>query len=148
MFGRLIAKSLIDDSIIMQASFTRSFLKCLMEKGITIKDLQEGILEKNAQGLANQYINNIWYKNELILDAAEGSHSSKFKNIQVIYHNFSNELSAVKVDGKAIQTQNVMSSFLQPISKFDPIGNEGRKDVCSGKSVVFPNSGKKIIVHW
>ena len=41
MLGRLIAKSLIDDSVLMQASFTRSFMKHLVGKPIMIKDLQD-----------------------------------------------------------------------------------------------------------
>ena len=98
-----------------------------------------------------------FYKRNMVYDAGkkefslydvEGSHTSKFKNLKIIFHHFSGIANSVNVDGVATSVKSEYFSFLNPISKFDPIGNEGRKDAVQGKTVVVKNKNGKIKISW
>ena len=97
------------------------------------------------------YKRNILYdaaKKEFVLDDVQGSYTSKFKNIKVIFHNFTAIGSTANVDGASTSVKSEVFSFLNPISKFDPIGSEGRKDGTTGKTLVFKNKNAKTKVSW
>lgn len=87
-------------------------------------------------------------KKEFSLSDVQGSHTSKFKNIKLIFHGFTSLGSAVNVDGVASSLKNESFSFLNPISKFDPIGSAGRKDATDAKTIVFKNKNGNTKVSW
>jgi hypothetical protein len=56
--------------------------------------------------------------------------------------------TTMKVNGVATPTHKEFFNVLNPISKFDPIGNEGRKDYTENDVTVFVNSNEKISLDY
>ena len=84
--------------------------------------------------------------NKITFDATEGSLSSKFNNIALVLHGWSNA-SSLSVNGANMQFQKTFTSMLNPLSKFDPIGNAGAAEGSNTFTTVFKNEGGKITVQ-
>jgi alpha-glucosidase len=78
---------------------------------------------------------------------AEGSFKSKFNNIKLVMHGFS-DLSSLSVDGRSLKLLNDFVSFLTPISKFDPQGTANNTEGINVKSVVFKNNKEAISISY
>jgi alpha-glucosidase len=106
-------------------------------------------------GESYNYENCVYYKRQISFDATkhsisfakpEGSLKSKFNNIKVVMHGFGN--GAYKMNGKAVSLSDDFSSFLTPLSKFDPQGNANQMEGEKVKSIVIKNSGDVISINY
>lgn len=85
-------------------------------------------------------------KNELVLGDVEGTYVSKFKNVKVILHGFTN--TSFKVNGSVTNTKQEVIELIPGVSQFDPIGKsiEGKKSTVL--SLHVKNSTSKITISW
>ncbi|WP_440134554.1 glycoside hydrolase family 31 protein [Chitinophaga sancti] len=89
----------------------------------------------------------IRYDGGLIFDKVEGSYTSKFNNISLIFHGFG-QLQQVKVNGLVQSLQSSGISFLSPISRFDPQGGYATTAVCRVQALSIKNSADRIVVEF
>ena len=84
----------------------------------------------------------------LTFEKAEGSYKSKFNNLKVVFHGFSNLPSDLKTpQGKAaFKNQNV--SIVSGLPNFDPVGSGKAAPAAQAKAAVLPNSPDKIVLTW
>jgi alpha-glucosidase len=73
----------------------------------------------------------------------EGTFKSKFNTLRLIFHGFGDESNFG--DERFLKEQ---FSFLSPISKFDPIGGNGRNEALNVKSKIVPNSSNAFNVKF
>jgi alpha-glucosidase len=86
-------------------------------------------------------------KRLIVFDKADGSLSSKFKNIKLVLHGF-NELTEVKLNGSQATLNNDFSSLLTPISKFDPQGTANPAEGENVKSILMKNNSDAISINY
>lgn len=79
-------------------------------------------------------------------EKTDGSYTSKFNQIKLILHGF--DKTSLSVNGNSQNLKTEYISMLNPISKFDPIGNEGKKDVSKCSVVTFKNDSGNISVSY
>ncbi len=87
----------------------------------------------------------------LILEEKEGDFESKFKNIKLYLHGFSeSELSKLCLNQKAIKTASENYRFIEPISDYDPWEkNDGlSKTITDLPFVEFANDDAAIKITW
>ncbi|SFW40315.1 glycoside hydrolase family 31 protein [Chitinophaga sancti] len=89
----------------------------------------------------------IRYDGGLIFDKVEGSYTSKFNNISLIFHGLG-QLQQVKVNGSVQSLQSSRISFLSPISRFDPQGGYATTAVCRVQALSIKNSADRIVVEF
>jgi alpha-glucosidase len=77
----------------------------------------------------------------------EGSYSTHFKNVAVILHGF-NKTNSVNVNGVATSVEASFTSLLNPISKFDPIGNENPVEGSKTQTIRITNSNSAIRITY
>lgn len=77
---------------------------------------------------------------------AEGKSDSKFTVIKLIFHGV--EPSALTVNNQKQNGHKEYFNFLNPISKFDPIGNAGQADYTNNMVFVFGNSRGKMVAAF
>jgi alpha-glucosidase len=78
----------------------------------------------------------------------EGKYKSKIQHLQICFHGFENE--DFKVNNHTILTDNHEYRFVDPISNFDPYGNdtgEGMK-INNLQSFIIANEEKEIKINW
>lgn len=84
----------------------------------------------------------------ITISEAEGKFKSTFSNIRVCLHGF--KLDAVKVNGAAVEINEVTYKFIEPISNFDPIYTEPNEvlQVKGLQTINFDNSTEAIKITW
>lgn len=95
----------------------------------------------------NFFKRTIRYDQQLVLEKAAGSYTSKFSNISVILHGFA-PMQQVKVNGGVQPLQSSGISFLTPISRFDPQGGYATALVCQVQTLRIKNSADRIVVEF
>ncbi|MFM2207952.1 MAG: hypothetical protein RL213_1927 [Bacteroidota bacterium] len=75
-----------------------------------------------------------------------GKNGSKFTHIRLVLHGVS--AASCSVNGASRKTNKEFFNVLNPISKFDPIGNEGRRDYTENDVIVLTNDTEKITVRY
>lgn len=107
-------------------------------------------------GESYAYENGAYYKRAInfnpvskaiTFDKVEGSLASKFKNIKLILHGF-NTSAAVKLNGNQTTINDDFSSFLTPISKFDPQGSTNSVEGEKVKSILVKNDNNTISINY
>lgn len=83
----------------------------------------------------------------LTLSDAKGQRQSKFKHIKVYFHGFG-ALQSVKVNGKALGTQQERFKLLNDMPQFDPIGKGIRADQSQIRTASFSNQQAQIRISW
>ena len=83
-------------------------------------------------------------KKSIIFNKVDGSFSSKFHNIKLIMHGFDPSL---KLTGKQSLNDDYIS-YLTPLSKFDPQGNENSVIGEKVKSIVITNSPAQFSINY
>lgn len=96
------------------------------------------------------YKRNITYNpanNSIEFGKVEGSFKTNFNNIKLILHGFGN-VSSAKADGKLLTLKDDLAAFIDPISKFDPIGNANALEGARVKSVVVKNTNSAFNIEY
>lgn len=94
------------------------------------------------------YQRNITYNastNEIVLDKKSGNHTSKFKKVKVILHGFDPQ-SGLSMGNSSLNTNVEFFNFLNPISKFDPIGAAGRADQTKCITAVIDHQTEAMVI--
>jgi len=86
-------------------------------------------------------------KKAVTFGAVEGSLKSKFNNIKVIMHGFTGT-NTYKTNNKQVTFNDDFTSFLSPISKFDPQGNSNNVEGSKVKSVIIKNDSGQISISY
>ncbi|EHQ30625.1 glycoside hydrolase family 31 protein [Mucilaginibacter paludis] len=86
-------------------------------------------------------------KNTIVFAKAEGTLTSKFKNIKLMLHGFANSTS-FKMNGAKMSITDDFVSFLTPISKFDPQGNANTAEGEKVKSIVIKNINDQFSINF
>lgn len=116
-------------------------------------DTKNAITYYEDDGQTYDYEKGVYYKRVirydggLIFDKVEGSYTSKFNNISLIFHGFG-LLQQVKVNGSVQSLQSSGISFLSPISRFDPQGGYATTAVCRVQALSIKNSADRIVVEF
>jgi alpha-glucosidase len=84
--------------------------------------------------------------NQISLEKVDGQMASKFNNIALVLHGFTN-MNTVQSNGTNVTVQQTTCSMLNAISAFDPQGGEGATDGSKTQTVYFKNNNNKIIVQ-
>ncbi len=95
------------------------------------------------------YKRNILYNplsNQIIFEKVDGQLVSKFKNIAIVLHGFSN-ISSVQFNGTNTSLQQTYTTLLNPISQFDPQGNSTQEDGSKTQIGVIKNISEKILIQ-
>lgn len=95
------------------------------------------------------YKRNILYNptsNQIIFENVDGQLVSKFKNIAVVLHGFSN-MNTLQFNGANINLQQTFTTLLNPISQFDPQGNSTLEYGSKTQTSVIKNSSEKIMIQ-
>jgi alpha-glucosidase len=83
----------------------------------------------------------------ITFERSEGSLKSKFNSIRVMMHGFSAG-STFKINSKQAAFNDDFTSFLSPISKFDPQGNANNTEGSKVKSVVVKNDSGQFTITY
>ena len=86
-------------------------------------------------------------KRSIVFEKAEGSRVSKFNNIKVVLHGF-DATASLKVNGSSAKLKNELTSFLTPVSTFDPQGFSNATEGHAAKTIVFKNDNGKITAEF
>jgi alpha-glucosidase len=86
-------------------------------------------------------------KKAITFGAVEGSLKSKFNNIKVIMHGFAGT-NAYKMNNKQVTFSDDFTSFLSPISKFDPQGSANNVEGSKVKSVIIKNDSGQLSISY
>ncbi|WNB18849.1 glycoside hydrolase family 31 protein [Marivirga arenosa] len=66
---------------------------------------------------------------QIIFHAREGNYKSQYKEVQIYFHGFENELKQeISIDQQSIPIEKSPYRFIDPISNFDPLPDEERTD--------------------
>jgi alpha-glucosidase len=107
-------------------------------------------------GESYNYQNGAFYKRVISFDPiaktvtfnkAEGSLSSKFKNIKVVFTGFG-DLQGLKLNDANATVSNEFVSFINPISRFDPQSVANPPIGYNGKTIVVKNDSGKIVFGY
>ena len=60
-------------------------------------------------------------ENKLVLEKAEGSFSTGYKNLKLVFHHFDND--SISVNGEPKELARHTHSFFAPMEKYDPIND-------------------------
>ncbi len=85
-------------------------------------------------------------KHSVTFGATEGSLKSKFNTIKVVMHGFAG--STFKMNNNAVSFNDDFTSFLSPISKFDPQGSANNVEGTKVKSVLIKNDNSVITISY
>lgn len=95
------------------------------------------------------YKRNILYNplsKQIVFEKVEGQMVSKFKNIAIVLHGFSN-ISSVQFNGANTSLLQTYTTLLNPISQFDPQGNSTQEDGSKTQTSVIKNISEKIMIQ-
>jgi alpha-glucosidase len=95
------------------------------------------------------YKRNILYNplsNQIIFEKVDGQLVSKFKNIAIVLHGFSN-MNTLQFNGANINLQQTFTTLLNPISQFDPQGNSTLEDGSKTQTSVIKNTSERIMIQ-
>ncbi len=81
---------------------------------------------------------------QIHISEGEGTYSSPFSRIKLVLHGFEN--LAASINGAELPLEKSYFSFLQPITKFDPLGAEGsvEKETIQGGTFDIPSGDIKV----
>jgi hypothetical protein len=82
--------------------------------------------------------------NELTFKPRDGKFTSKFKQIQLVFHGFGNLGSIVKFDGKPRRIEMLAMNFQHAAEK----PAEGHPSTITCPTIVFPNQDGEILISW
>ncbi len=84
----------------------------------------------------------------IIINKAEGQYASRFKHLHVCFHGF--DANQFDVEGEHMIAENHMYRFIDPISNFDPFGNETGEGlrIDALQSIKMAYSNQVITVKW
>ncbi|MCC5920456.1 MAG: glycoside hydrolase family 31 protein [Cyclobacteriaceae bacterium] len=86
-------------------------------------------------------------KQEIVLEEAEGSYSTDYKEVKIILHGF-NHQNKYKLDGKKTDASKEMNRFFEAISKFDPVGDENEPEEYEVHTFQISNTNNAIKLTW
>ncbi|MBB5635975.1 alpha-glucosidase [Pedobacter cryoconitis] len=90
-------------------------------------------------------------KRSIIFEQAEGSFPSKFNQLKIVFHGFS---EADKITGstaqlnKGQQIKDEFNSFMIPISHFDPQGTANPAEGAKVKSLILNNASAQFVITY
>lgn len=87
-------------------------------------------------------------KNEMNLSAKRGSYASQFKHLRVVFHGAVNASKGFKLNNQVVKQETYRHAYMQPLSKFDPIGTAGQDLTKPYPSVVVPLSDGGMRLKW
>jgi len=82
--------------------------------------------------------------NEVVFKTIEGKCSSKFKQIQLVFHGFENLDNIVKFEGKPRRIETVKLNFQHAAEQ--PF--EGHPSTMTCPSIIFPNQEGNMVISW
>lgn len=85
-------------------------------------------------------------KKQITFAKAEGSLGSKFKHIKLQLHGFGS--TAIKFNSKSTKTTNELTSFLTPLSSFDPQGTTTLPDTSKVQSLLIDNGSSAFTISY
>jgi alpha-glucosidase len=106
-------------------------------------------------GVSYNYENGDFYKRNIVyqpgkgliqLEKPEGRYASKFRYIKLALHGFGTE--TFTLNKAVLAAKDEFESFLTPISKFDPQGDENKPEGHTIKTFVIPNSAGQLDINY
>ena len=82
----------------------------------------------------------------IVLDKAEGSFQSKFKNILLVLHGF-DATNTIKINNASVALQQSLISFLSPES-FGVKGTVNNLNICKTQTSLIKNDNSKIVIKY
>jgi alpha-glucosidase len=83
---------------------------------------------------------------QIIFEKVEGSANSIFNNIAIVLHGFEN-INTMQVNGVNTTSQQTITSLLNPVSKFDPLGAEQSGEGSKTQTAVVKNINGRVVVR-
>ncbi len=85
--------------------------------------------------------------NELVFEKAKGNMESKFKNIKIYFHGFT-DLKQVKANNATVKCSKEKFKLMNDIPQFDPIGKALNANLSNLPTITIGNSSSNISVKW
>ena len=83
--------------------------------------------------------------NQIIFDKVEGQMNTKFNNVALVLHGFIG-VNNTTINGGSTTFQKTFTAMLNPISKFDPQGNDNAMEAGNTQTIVFKNDRDRVVV--
>ena len=83
--------------------------------------------------------------NQIIFDKVEGQMNTKFNNVALVLHGFIG-VNNTTINGGSTTFQKTFTAMLNPISKFDPQGNDNSMEGGNTQTIVFKNDRDRVVV--
>jgi alpha-glucosidase len=82
------------------------------------------------------------------ISAKKGNYKSQFKQVRFIIHGAMDLSKGLKSNKSSVPTGKYRSAYMKPISRFDPLGNQGADLSKEYSSFVIPLSDEEILLKW
>ncbi|MEO5673046.1 MAG: glycoside hydrolase family 31 protein [Chitinophagales bacterium] len=85
---------------------------------------------------------------EIVLDKPQGSYSSHFKNLRLIFHGFDEKTLLLKINDSPLTLKHEEISFISSLQKFDPLGAISQLSNSRLPIAEMKNSTAKIVISY
>lgn len=87
-------------------------------------------------------------KKSITFDDAEGQFASTYKSIKVVFIGFDDISGRMSVNKSKSKVNRENIAYFKPISKFDPIGDEGVVEGVNAQTITLNHSTSEIVIQW
>jgi alpha-glucosidase len=85
---------------------------------------------------------------EIVLSKTQGSYSSHFKNLRLIFHGFDEKTLLLKINGSPITLKHGEVSFISSLRKVDPLGAISQQSNSRLPIAEMKNSTDKMVISY
>ncbi len=83
---------------------------------------------------------------QIVFEKVEGQMNSKFNNVAVVLHGF-DKINVLQINTESKAIEQTITSLLNPVSKFDPLGAVQNSEGNKTQTAVIKNNAERIVVQ-